>query len=283
MSNKIIIDEPGQLCNRFWSYVETISWAIYNYKRVYILFWDKSIQYFDKLRNNRFVRFPLYSKLGIRIFGYTSWDKYVHRLFPNNRLCAKIVYGKDKSERYVEGWPQRGDHKYLDLIDRSQLVSLFRPNNEIASSIETMMNKYHNEGYFIIGMHIRRGDYKEFFNGKYLYEHIVFADFMAQARDLYADKKVIFYIATNESYPKELFSAFEICKSPGNTSAHDLYALQLCDRIIGPPSSFSRWASFLGKTPLYFIFDKDEKLTDEKQFSYIVDHYHFADGRELPF
>ena len=35
----------------------------------------------------------------------------------------------------------------------------------------------------------------------------------------------------------------------------DLYALARCDYLIGPPSTFSAWASFYGKVPLYFIED----------------------------
>ena len=40
----------------------------------------------------------------------------------------------------------------------------------------------------------------------------------------------------------------------------DLYCMASCDGIIGPPSTFSQWASFYGKVPLSFIFTKDDVI-----------------------
>jgi hypothetical protein len=43
----------------------------------------------------------------------------------------------------------------------------------------------------------------------------------------------------------------------------DLYLLAKCDYIIGPPSTFSLWASFYGSKPLYMIRDLETNITDE--------------------
>ena len=58
------------------------------------------------------------------------------------------------------------------------------------------------------------------------------------------------------------------------------YTLSLCDRIMGPFSSYSRWASFIGEVPLCFLESKDQAFT-EASFSKIVDFFHFEDGREI--
>ena len=58
---RIIVDSPGQTCNRFWSYLDSIAWAIINKRRVYILWWDPSIKYYKNLRKNPYVIFPFYS------------------------------------------------------------------------------------------------------------------------------------------------------------------------------------------------------------------------------
>ena len=100
---------------------------------------------------------------------------------------------------------------------------------------------------------------------------------------LYKDKRVVFFIASNENVPKETFNEFEIIDGNMMCAAFDLYALSKCDRIIGPPSTFSRWASLMGNVPLYFIFDKECVINSDEQFSPIVDHYHFRNGVELPF
>jgi len=38
----------------------------------------------------------------------------------------------------------------------------------------------------------------------------------------------------------------------------DLYALAECDYIIGPPSTYTLWASFYGDTPLWFMEHKGD-------------------------
>ena len=57
-----------------------------------------------------------------------------------------------------------------------------------------------------------------------------------------------------------------------------LYTLSLCDRILGPWSTYSRWASFIGEVPLCFIESKDQQFTDDS-FSVVTDFYHFANGK----
>jgi len=47
----------------------------------------------------------------------------------------------------------------------------------------------------------------------------------------------------------------------------DLYTLASCDYIIGPPSTFTMWASFYGRVPLYKIIDRN-KLQEIDDFTY---------------
>lgn len=46
--------------------------------------------------------------------------------------------------------------------------------------------------------------------------------------------------------------------------AEDLFSLSKADYIIGPPSTFSAWASLYGTVPLYFIesSNSDFKIPD---------------------
>lgn len=60
----------------------------------------------------------------------------------------------------------------------------------------------------------------------------------------------------------------------------DLYTLSLCDYIIGPFSTFFRWASFIGEKPICYLEDKNQTFT-LASFSKMVDFFHHEDGREL--
>ena len=54
----------------------------------------------------------------------------------------------------------------------------------------------------------------------------------------------------------------------------DLYGLAACDYIIGPPSTYSHWASFWGKGPLRPLDSSDLqlKLGDFKRVV-MLDHF----------
>ena len=59
---KVICDAPGQTCNRLWSYLDTVSWAIKNGGKVYVINWDVDIKYFPNLLRSRYCSFPFYSQ-----------------------------------------------------------------------------------------------------------------------------------------------------------------------------------------------------------------------------
>jgi hypothetical protein len=60
----------------------------------------------------------------------------------------------------------------------------------------------------------------------------------------------------------------------------DLYTLSFCDRLVGPVSSYSRWASFIGEVPLCFLESKAQSFTEDS-FSKITDFFHFENGNEI--
>jgi hypothetical protein len=146
--------------------------------------------------------------------------------------------------------------------------------------VDPVINHYKQEGYFVIGVHIRRGDYKTFEGGRYYFELNEYKQYMQSLCEVYKNKKLCFAISTNEKIDTTIFEGLEICKTSNTTAIHDLYMLTQCDRIIGPLSTFSRWASFYGKVPLCFI-SKGNMIRSDEEFSIIKDFYHFENGVEI--
>ena len=66
-------------------------------------------------------------------------------------------------------------------------------------------------------------------------------------------------ICTNDSdiLKSDLLKGPDITFSHG-TREFDLYSLTQCDLIVGPPSTFSGWASFYGSVPLNCITHKNQ-------------------------
>ena len=267
------------MCNRFWAYLDSVAWAMKNGRKVVIWHWDRSLSCFDALRNNRYVSFPFYSKTIFSIVGEDRWQQFL------NLLCKpRIVHQFFRSNlakrlNICASWPLRKSFEYFPEV-KDRLIPLFRPNEDLCRPVEEAMARYKSEGYFVIGVHIRRGDYKIWVGGKYYYETEDYLATMQSLAALYKDRKIAFFISTNEELDSSVFSGLKICRFDNTTAAQDLYTLSLCDRIIGPLSTFSRWASWYGSVPLAFIGKGQTDLCDE-DFSVIHDFYHFDNGNEI--
>lgn len=103
---------------------------------------------------------------------------------------------------------------------------------------------------------------------------------MKQIENLYKDKKVAFFISSNEIIDSSCFEGISCFYYENASVIEDLYTLSLCNKIIGPYSTFSRWASFIGEKPICFL-ESSDMIIEESDFSEIIDYFHFADGRKI--
>jgi hypothetical protein len=113
---------------------------------------------------------------------------------------------------------------------------------------------------FLIGVHIRRGDYAQFMTGKYFYDQSQYAEKMLELQNEVPDKKITYVICSNEPIDTHLFENINFIVGKGN-AVEDMYALAYCDFIMGPPSTFSSWASFYGNKPLLQMNDINEPIS----------------------
>ena len=174
----------------------------------------------------------------------------------------------------TKGWQTRTDTRYLQQT-MPELQRIFRPKDEIMLRATQMIDELRGMSDMVVGVHIRRGDYATWNDGRFFYELEDYHQMMLRVQRLYGDRRVSFFISSNEDFPTDIFEG----KEPSGAIL-DLYTLSLCDRIMGPFSSYSRWASFIGEVPLCFLESKDQAFT-ESSFSKIVDFFHFEDGREI--
>jgi hypothetical protein len=74
---------------------------------------------------------------------------------------------------------------------------------------------------------------------------------MEKMLSLLAPKTVAFLICSDENYhaETEVFAGLPVYFGTGHM-IEDLYSLAQCDYLIGPPSTYSMWASFYGRVPM---------------------------------
>lgn len=145
-------------------------------------------------------------------------------------------------------------HANADAIrDFFRPVTLHR--EAIADCLEPLKKKCD----FLVGIHIRRGDYASFRGGKYFYDDKVYRRIMTEVQ-AQLNGKAGFLLASDDSVDINRFKDFQVQKAPGN-EIQDLYALSGCDLVIGPPSTYSAWASFYGNIPMLHVEHAEQALS----------------------
>lgn len=145
---------------------------------------------------------------------------------------------------------------------------IFTPIRPVRSIAENLIKQIRQPKKQLIGIHIRRGDYKDFLGGKYFFDDAFYYQEMLEIQQQLLDKgeMINFLIVSNETIDIKNFPELDVHFS-GQHFLVDLHALSLCDYILGPLSTFSRWASFYGRVKLLQL--ENEKTPDINDFTII--------------
>ena len=135
--------------------------------------------------------------------------------------------------------------------------------------IEQLIDKQKRPNSKIVGLHIRRGDYKSFKDGVHYFTFDFYSRIAESLIKNHADENFVFLICSNEAIDKTVFNNLHWISGPGYPLG-DLYALSLCDYIMGPFSSFNRWSAYYGQVPRYEITARSDNLR-LNDFDYVND------------
>jgi hypothetical protein len=250
-----IVQATGQTCNQFWIYSIFIAEAIEKKEKFAIWIPDTSFKYFPYLLDCDYIIYPLFSKKFSKIIGYDRYLFYLKRIFLNN-FClhlARFIFNNITNikfeicgTKYNIQNPNRTKHL-------NQLKNLFLPESRFITEINDLFNIHKNKFDYIVGIHIRHGDYKTFKNGRYFYDLYDYNIFLIEISKLFNNKKIIFFITSSDNINYDYFSEHKYFRNNDGFLVNDLYGLSKCDFICGPPSTFSAWASLMGDVNLYFI------------------------------
>jgi hypothetical protein len=156
---------------------------------------------------------------------------------------------------FVEGWVLR-DHKAFEARG-DELRELFRPAESHLSSAARAVSLARSGGDVVVGVHVRRGDYQVWEEGRYFWTLDRYAALMRAVSALFLGEEVSFLVCSDEQVSVADFSGLNVTLGPG-TEIGDLYAFAGCDLLFGPPSTYTSWASFYGRVPLWMVSDPEE-------------------------
>ena len=164
--------------------------------------------------------------------------------------------------------------------NKENIQHIFRPNDTIVQKVDTFISELKIKYDLIIGVHIRRSDYKTWIGGKYYYSLDEYYSFMKHYYKEMTNKKVCFFISSDENIDMRLFKGLNCYSITNGSAIEDLYSLSRCDRIMGPLSTFSRWASFYGEVPL-LVLEKEDNIIADDEFSKVISLYKCENGKEF--
>lgn len=271
---KIVKSNGGQLCNRIWSYLFLIAHSIHFKEHIFMVDFDEYMPFFQNLTVFPKVHFVKSKRMKAGFTIATKCWKF---------LGNSVEFDLQKRLFFisVNGWEYRSEIQYLERY-KKDLLLLFSPNDSVIKKCQSYLSPI-KEKHLLVGVHIRHKDYKSFFDGAYYFENNVYKQLMEKVQQIFSDqqsKEICFLLCSDEKLNPDDFSTLNCIQIPDGIGIDDLYGLSLCDYIIGPPSTFSMWASFYGHVPLKII-DKPTIDLSIDQFKVISAVDKFADGSEF--
>lgn len=150
----------------------------------------------------------------------------------------------------VHGWNYRDDAGVLEHA--TAIRAFLTPLPVLALTAERVAEQARGDCDVLIGVHLRQGDYATFSGGAYYFPAATYAAAMHQWAQLFAPRRCAFLVCSDARQAADAFTGLHVTRGSGHV-IEDLYALAACDYLMGPPSTFSAWASYYGQVPLWML------------------------------
>lgn len=269
----LYIHHGGQLCNRLFAITPALTYAIHHGQKLHVFYADeKYMSLFPNLRECK--------NLCIHKNNNYYFHGFLDRLY--NRKYFRI---EEKLKRkkpfflpsFINGWDHVEDVSFVEQY-KDTIKRVFDVSDGVKKKIQEVLCPF--EG-ITIGVHVRRGDYKDWWHGKYYYDDSVYLRIMKNLQEELYNKgeKCRFLICSNEPFNASV-EGLNILRIPEAEAIEDLYGLSQCDYIVGPPSTFSQWAAFVGGKLLLFMMRPSDNPQIE-DFSRIRRYRHFENGNRV--
>lgn len=235
----VILEKYGGFCNRLFQSIHYHAYAIENQ----LIFINPSIMGILKFDNYLFFKIDKINNFFLSMVG-----KLLFFIFKKNDIYLFNV--KNNYIRIVRGWNFRVNN--LTKKHYIKLNNIYRINNVQLQNKLILTQRYFlqlkTNGKFLVGLHIRRGDYKVWDNGKYFFSDNFYMKVVENLKMklLRENKDPFFIVVSDEKVESKIkFDFFS------NGSWHeDQIVLQNCNLLVGPPSTFTMWASYISQIPL---------------------------------
>ncbi len=227
---------------------------------------DNNIPYFNAAFFCMVQNYPLaynYSKALYYTFLFKSGiiEKYYPYIEFNdeNNLdeYKKILLNYRDKHIFVGGWHFRD---YVTLQKHRSILRQKYETHKTSHRFEELV-KLTSCYDIVLGLHIRLGDYKKWNNGIYYYSFDTYKQFVYKFVSLYPQKNILTLIFSNKHLTSKDISLpvdYRFTRLPYYLD-HKL--MSRCHYLIGPPSTFTIWPSFLYQVPYLHCYTAYQEFT----------------------
>ena len=243
----IIVEKYGGNCNRLFQSLHFHAYALDNK----IIFFNPTLIGLLKFDNYFFYILDYLNNFFLKIL-----SKIILFFSKTEELC--LFFGKNNYIRLVKGWNFRANNLTLKYNKHLKQFYSFKKKNlsKRSKSLINYFKEVKKQGKFIVGLHIRRGDYKSWNNGQFYFSYKFYNKIIQNLKQklIKENKKPFFCIVSDELIKENINYDFF---SKGSWR-EDQLVLQCCDLLIGPPSTFTMWASYLSQKPLITLKSEND-------------------------
>lgn len=188
---------------------------------------------------------------GVKVLGLhennTAEFRLDHMPFLDSLRAARVVF--------IGGWLEL---RHVVFEQPEKIRAHFAPIGRHRAAVAALIAGARAHCEVLVGVHLRQGDYAAFLGGRFSFPTDVYVRAMRATTELFPSRKVGFLVCSNT--PQQITDpALPLVINGTGQTIEDLYSLAACDYLIGPPSTFSLWASFYGQVPLWEMHDAESQ------------------------
>ncbi len=278
----LVARRDGRLGNQLFLFSHLITCALETGNRVVHPAFYKYAKHFEGTRSDPLCRFPVVRpgialvlgpllRVGAarKVFEHLSLDmahrapglrhrlRRMKRTDENHQMDSAVFLQQTAGVRVVllHEWTWRYTSCIAEHYDT--IRAHFTPVEKHRLAIDKVVATARAGCDVLVGVHIRHGDFREWFDGQFFHPVERFVTVMKHVASLLTNRKVGFLVCSDETHDPAAFGQLDVHFGSGHL-VEDLYSLARCDYLVGTHvSSFSAWASFFGQTPLWNLQGED--------------------------
>lgn len=268
----IFVTDKGRMCNNILHYGHVYAWGREHGVKTISMRFAYKYPYFHicHTRHHNFLTY-LVAKYAAHWHLIPTVD--FREVYPDTTAMERVM--QESRFCLVTGWWVPWHHLFIKY--KKEIIRLFAFTDDVREPVGRLLANT-PAADLRLGVHIRRGDYRIWHDGKFFFTDQQYISYIRQFLALHPGRRVNVFICGNDPELDQALFREQLpdvhLEFPNGNPGEDLCLLSACDYLIGAPSTYTLIASMYHDLPLCWIMDANEPLTEAhfKHFDELIYH-----------